>query len=97
MSAHLCRHSSHTRSAERIEDKVARLRIVQYVGDDAARRNLSVVGMGVVDRVVLAFFDIRRERRTFVIIGRRVVWVDVPGEKVRKLYLLVVRWHFLIL
>ena len=48
-----------------------------------------MVGMGVVDWVVLAFFDIRREWRTFVIVCRRVVGLDVPGEKVRKLYFFV--------
>ena len=60
------------------------LRVVQDIGDDAAGWNLGVVGVGVVDRVVLAFLDVGGKRRAFVIVRRWIVRLDVPGEKIGK-------------
>jgi len=75
-------YAGHARSTEWVEHEVTPLRVVQDVRDDAAGRNLGVVGVGVVDGVVLAFLDVGRKGRALVIVGRGVVRLDVPGEKV---------------
>ena len=61
VAAQLRRHTGHACAAEAVKDNVARVGVVQDVAHDGFMRHFGVVGMRVVDRVVLAFGNIRRK------------------------------------
>ena len=66
VAAQLRCHTGHARAAKTVKDDIARVGVVQDVAHDGFVRHLGVVGMGVVDRVVLAFGNIRCKRFALV-------------------------------
>jgi len=53
MGAHQRGHARHPGAAEGVEYQIAGVSVVQDAGGDALRRDLGMVGVGVVDRCVL--------------------------------------------
>ena len=66
LTAELCRHAGHASATEPVKDQVARLRVMEDVAHDGLVRDFRVVRVCVVDRVVLPFAYVRRERLTAV-------------------------------
>src|SRR6266851_1982650 len=64
---------SATRATKRVENEVAWPGVMKDVGDDAAWRDLRVVGVRAVDRIVFALLDVCGKRRPVVVIRLRAI------------------------
>ena len=92
VGAHLRGHAGHARATKRIEDEVAWLGVVEDIGDDAARRDLRVVGVRVVDRVVFPLLDVRGKRRPVVVVRLRVIRPGVFRHEVAEGLVVIHTW-----
>ena len=81
------RHARHSRTAESVEDHIPWLSVMEDVPHDGFMRDLGVVGVGVVDRVVLALAHIRSERLAAVwpvrVVGLAVMLDEVGNKRIR--------------
>gem|GEM_PF-5438338 len=87
LTAHLGRNTSHPRPAEPIEDHISWFGVMQNVTHDGFVRHLGVVGVGIVDRVVLALAYVSGERFAAVwlarVVGLAVLLDEVGNERIR--------------